>query len=116
LTSDELIRYLHTNLAQSELEFGKWNTTSLEYIISWATGYRGQLIRNLSLRLFDRFISWYDKYQASHYIVPVYDFANNLDDLLRIRAFLAKLDQRQFIGNEKNDLRITIDFMNQIDP
>jgi hypothetical protein len=113
LTSDELIRYLHKTLDQPE--FVKWNTTSLEYVISWSIGYRGKVIRDLSLQLYDQFLSWYDEYRRDHYIIPAYDFAGNLDDLLTIRELLAKVDQKQFTGNEKHDLQIAIDFMNRID-
>jgi hypothetical protein len=97
-------------------KFGQWNTTSLEYIIGFATGYLGSDIRERSLQIYQQFIDWYRDYSITHIRIPVYDFARSSDDLINIQKLLLSFDQSQFTDNEKNNLSIVIKFMNRIDP
>lgn len=114
LSNDDILKELNTLLNNPQFE--KWNTTSLEYIISWATGYHGKVIRDLSLQMYDLFIEWYQSYRKTHYIAPVYDFISTVGDMYHIRDLLLQIDQSQFNDDEKHNLAIAIHFMNQIDP
>jgi hypothetical protein len=114
LSDDQILKQLNDILVNPQFE--KWNTTSLEYVIGWATGFRGKTIRDLSLHIYDLFIDWYQEYQATHYIVPVYDFISNIDEMVHIRELLLQIDQSQFTDDPKHNMKKAINFMNQIDP
>lgn len=111
LTDDQILVQLSD---LSKHEFVKWNTTTLEYIIGYATGYRGLEIRTLSLQIYDSFIEWYRGYRGL--ITPICDFASTVGGFIYIRKLLMDIDQTQFGTDVERNLKIAIDFMNLIDP
>ena len=114
MTNEMIVTELHKML--QEQQFEKWKTNSLEYLIGWATGYRGESIRRHSLRVYDCFIDWYRKISSTPTPVPAYDFASSVGDLVKIQDLLIKFDQSQFTDDRNKNLRICINFMNMIDP
>jgi hypothetical protein len=83
------------NDIQTNPEFEKWNMCSLQHIIRWAGGCRGQAIRELSLIAYDQYFAWYLKHGKTCHKLSDNDFVLTIDQFEKLRTVLTTLDQYQ---------------------
>jgi len=83
---DELI------ILNSNPEFHKWNTSSIDYIIYILTKYRNQnndIIITIATKIFNDFLNWYEtkpnKYMPEYGLECMYpyDLLNNISRLIK---------------------------------
>lgn len=47
------------NIEDNNPDFDKWNTTSVSHCVIMMSGYNGDEVRRLSIKVFEKFVDWY---------------------------------------------------------
>jgi hypothetical protein len=67
LSNEEVIKQLK-DILDGEFYFETWNTTSVSHILIALMGHNGSEGKELSLKIFEIFLSWYEKNKQDKYL------------------------------------------------